>query len=73
MMNAFYSFGDVYYFKEKMKMNKLNLNEEQQQEICYIIDQWYLNWKNRMTEYPHAHCLGMAKEQLKSILCEENK
>jgi len=31
MMNAFYSFGDVYYFKEKMKMNKLNLNEEQQQ------------------------------------------
>ena len=42
--------------------------DEEQEEIAVIIDTWYLEWKGQFPQVPHP--LGIAKEQLKSKLCE---
>lgn len=46
---------------------------EQIDFICYQIGDWYLNWENRMwvDGKPNQHWLGVAKEQLKSMICGE--
>lgn len=45
------------------------LNKEQEYEICYLIDEWYLEWKKKITAPGIPHMLGIAKEQLKHLLC----
>lgn len=58
-----------------MKKN-LSLTREQQDEICYLIGEWYLEWKHKiLSDHPGQHRLGVAKEQLKDMICniEKNK
>lgn len=52
---------------------KLNLTKEDEIQICYIIDDWYLYWKNHMTDSGVQNSLGIAKEQLKEVICEGKK
>jgi hypothetical protein len=54
-------------------MKRPEFTEEQLDYLIYIIDEWYLAWKTRMTgedgKHPRpAHRLGRAKEQLKEII-----
>lgn len=50
---------------------KLNLTDDQANELCYIIGEWYLMWRHRIANYEQkTHNLGYAKEQLKSMICE---
>lgn len=51
------------------KMKDVGLTYEQEEEICYAIGEWYLDWKGRMTENHVPHCLGIAKEELKERIC----
>lgn len=51
---------------------KLNLTKEQEHDICYLIDDWYLEWKNQMTDEGVQHRLGVAKEELKALICSIN-
>lgn len=52
----------------------MNLTEQQQIEICYIIGQWYLEWKHKLVDYDNrTHRLGYAKEQLKEKICGVGK
>ncbi len=46
------------------------LTREQQDWVCYQIGEWYLEWKNHITD-GHQHRLGFAKEMLKERLCKE--
>lgn len=52
---------------------KLDLTYEQQCTLVSIIDDWYLYWKNHMTDSGVQHSLGIAKEQLKKVICEGKK
>ncbi len=52
-----------------MNKNKLNLTDEQKYGICYIIEEWYFIYKNRIANYENrTHCLGHAKEILKEMI-----
>ena len=42
---------------------------EQKAFLCDLINQWYLDYKHRMTNNEAMHCLGMAKEDLKDRIC----
>lgn len=55
-----------------------NLSYEQQAEICDLIDKWYLEWKKKIVdvkkgEVYNGHYLGVAKEELKSLICYVGK
>ena len=41
--------------------------------ICHQIGEWYLEWKGHIVskESPGCHRLGVAKEQLKTMICGE--
>ena len=52
-----------------MKEKEIKFTTEQIDFICWQIGEWYLNWKERMTENRTPHKLGIAKEQLKSMIC----
>lgn len=43
--------------------------EEQIDFICYQIGEWYLEWKDCITETGVQHQLGYAKEKLKEKIC----
>ena len=43
---------------------------EQIDWICYQIGDWYFTWKGKITTGDgHGHRLGVAKEQLKELIC----
>lgn len=44
---------------------------EQIDHICYIIGDWYIEWKDRIIVdlEKGTHKLGFAKEQLKTMIC----
>lgn len=44
--------------------------EKQLEEICYVIGDWYINWKGKMTDNHQEHRLGVAKEELKKMFCD---
>ena len=47
-----------------------SLTEDQQNEICAIIGDWYLRWRDNLVNYDdRCHKLGFAKEQLKEMIC----
>jgi hypothetical protein len=58
-------------------MNRPQFTNEQRDYICYMIGEWYLDWKYRIADYKtHTHSLGYAKEKLKDMLfplTEENE
>lgn len=41
-----------------------------QEKICEIIDEWYLKWNSRMIDNHNTHRLGIAKEELKNMICD---
>ena len=46
------------------------LTQEQEERICYLIGEWYLEWRKELVNYENkTHRLGEAKENLKKILC----
>lgn len=50
-----------------------NFTREQEDWICYQIGAWYLQWKDKIVAGACFHNLGIAKEDLKMILCEKEK
>lgn len=44
------------------------IKENKPPNIALIIDQWYFEWKDKMTENGTSHSLGFAKEDLKKRL-----
>lgn len=47
--------------------NRPRFTPEQVDYICYQIGDWYLKWKANITTGQHR--LGIAKEELKSMIC----
>ena len=59
-----------------MKINpkhKPEFTREQEDWICYQIGEWYLEWKDKIVDGSALHKLGIAKEHLKTILCDKEK
>lgn len=52
-------------------MTKIKLTKEQEIEICYLIGEWYLFWKNKIVDNGCMHRLGVAKKDLKMMICED--
>lgn len=49
------------------------LTYEQEKFICVIIGEWYLKWKNQLIDLEtRTHRLGVAKEDLKKMICKPN-
>lgn len=44
------------------------MNTFDERELAIIIDEWYFDWKERMTDNHKPHRLGFAKEDLKQRL-----
>jgi len=59
----------LYLLLNGKKMSKitheLNLTEKQQQEICLIVDEWYLIYKDQINK---TDCFGYVKEVLKMMI-----
>lgn len=53
-------------------MKKIEFTQEQKDHICYVIGDWYVIWKNKIiADYENqTHRLGVAKEQLKIMICD---
>jgi hypothetical protein len=51
-------------------MKKQEFTREQEDWLCFVLDEWYLEWKNKITDQGVTHSLGIAKEKLKLLLCE---
>lgn len=52
-----------------MLSTKPEFTREQEDWLCYIIDEWYFKWKRQIVPIPTTHNLGYAKEQLKELIC----
>lgn len=53
-------------------MYKPNFDNQQKDWICYQIGEWYLKWKNGLIDQDSkTHRLGFAKEELKSMVCDD--
>jgi hypothetical protein len=50
-------------------ISTFRFTREQEDYICYIIGNWYIKWKDNMTDGT-PHRLGIAKEALKEMFCE---
>lgn len=48
-----------------------SFTREQIDHICYMIGDWYCDWERKMwvDGKPNQHWLGVAKEQLKTMIC----
>ncbi len=51
-------------------MKRPEFTQEQLDWLCFIIGDWYLIWKHKMTDNEKTHRLGYAKEQLKLMIYE---
>lgn len=49
------------------------LTQEQEEFICWWIGEWYMKWKRNIVSGGQEHRLGVAKEDLKVMICEANK
>ncbi len=56
---------------ERRKAVQESFTYEQIDHICYMIGDWYVEWKDRIiTDLKQGtHRLGYAKEQLKTMIC----
>jgi len=50
-------------------MKRPKFTEDQQQWLCEQIDFWYGYWKHIITDTNGTHRLGVAKEELKTVIC----
>jgi hypothetical protein len=50
---------------------RTKLTIDQEEDICFIIGIWYSKWKGKITD-GEMHRLGVAKEELKHMICECN-
>ena len=50
---------------------RMKLTRAQEDELCGIIGDWYVDWKGKMTNDRTPHYLGMAKEELKDRICKK--
>lgn len=59
-------------FRRRMEMIN-SFTCEQKDHICYQIGDWYIRWQDKMwvDGKPNQHWLGVAKEQLKTMICGE--
>ncbi len=46
------------------------MQPDELQNIVEIIEDWYLDWKDKIVDKPIPHKLGFAKEQLKQRIQE---
>lgn len=62
---------DMKSMYERRKLIMDSLTYEQKDHICYMIGDWYCEWQGKMwvNDKPNQHWLGVAKEQLKSMIC----
>jgi len=58
---------NVVLIVESIMNNRPRFTQEQVDYICYQIGDWYLKWKGNITTGQHR--LGIAKEELKSMIC----
>ena len=57
---------------QREKYNQASFTPHQIDFICYTIGDWYMKWKDNMaTGEGKCHRLGIAKEQLKTMICGE--
>lgn len=54
-------------------MKRPEFTREQEDWICEIIGDWYLNWKDKMCSKDGTHNLGRAKEHLKALICNDKE
>ena len=54
-------------------MSRPEFTKEQEDWLCYMIGEWYLLWKNRICGKDGTHSLGIAKEQLKALFCNDKE
>jgi hypothetical protein len=56
---------------ERRRRIQNSLTAEHIDFICYQIGEWYIEWQNKMwvDGKPNQHWLGVAKEQLKTMIC----
>ncbi len=56
---------------EQYKAIQESFTREQIDFICWQIGDWYIEWENKMwvDGKPNQHWLGVAKEQLKTMVC----
>lgn len=53
---------------------KAKFTNDQIDFICYCIGEWYLMWKDKLVDYDDkTHRLGYAKEQLKLMICGDDR
>jgi hypothetical protein len=50
------------------QMKRPEFTQEQIDYICYVIGDWYLEWKHKIVLDGAEHRLGHAKELLKEML-----
>lgn len=57
-------------YEHELQAHK-SFTSEQVDFICEQIGDWYLEWKEKMwvDGKPNGHWLGVAKEQLKTMIC----
>lgn len=53
---------------------KASFSSAQIDHICYMIGEWYIEWKDKMwvDGKPNQHRLGIAKEKLKIMICGDD-
>lgn len=55
---------------ERRQEVEQSFTEKQIDHICYMIGEWYVEWKDKMwvDGKPNQHRLGIAKEKLKTMI-----
>ncbi len=53
-------------------MKRPEFTRNQEYWICEKIDDWYLFWKDRIVDDNTHHHLGVSKEDLKMLLCDDD-
>jgi hypothetical protein len=58
---------------QRRKAMQKSFSYEQIDFICYQTGDWYIEWQDKMwvDSKPNQHWLGVAKEQLKTMICGE--
>jgi|GEM_PF-2501194 hypothetical protein len=65
------SFPDIKEYHEKQTKIQSSFTREQIDYICWQIGEWYIDWKTKIVSgcEEGQHRLGVAKEQLKTMIC----
>jgi hypothetical protein len=58
----------------ELKESERRFTRKQEEFICYVIGEWYFDWKHKLVNYENkTHHLGVAKEALKEMICGEGE